>query len=115
MINKICHFEIGARDYAKLKDFYANVFAWRFEKGGGGEEMIRTGDDVGGHLHQRPKPPNYVVVYVMVDDIPATIAKAESRGGKVVLGPMPEGKTGTYAWIADPEGNVIGVYSEKKK
>ena len=112
MINKLCHFEIGCRDYARIKDFYSKVFDWRFEKTPGGEEMIRTGDDVGGHLDQRRDAPrNYVVFYVMVDDVDAAVKTAESLCGKTVLGPAKE-HHGTFAWIADPEGNVVGVYTE---
>ena len=115
MANTICHFEIGARDYAKLKDFYSKVFAWRFERGGSGDEVIRTGHDIGGHLHVREQGPrNYTVFYIMVDDVPAAIQRAQAAGGKVVLGPEKEGKAGMYAWIADPEGNVVGVYTHKE-
>ena len=118
MTNQVCHFEIGCRDYARAKDFYSKVFDWRFEKGGGGHdhEVIRTGADVGGHLHTRDaEPRNYVVFYVMVEDVAAAIAKAKANGGKLLLGPVPEGEHGVYAWVADPEGNVIGVYTEGKQ
>jgi uncharacterized protein len=115
MINKLCHFEIGCRDYGKAKDFYSQLFNWRFEKGGGGQEMIRTSDDVGGHLNVRAdEPRNYVVFYIMVDDVAAAIAKAESLGGKTLVGPVKEQHGGTWAWLADPEGNQIGIYTEKK-
>ena len=113
MINKLCHFEIGCRDYARTKDFYSNLFEWRFEKGGSGE-MIRTNDDVGGHLNvPKQEPHNYVVFYIMVDDVAAALAKAESLGGKTLVGPVKEAHGGTWAWLADPEGNRIGIYTQK--
>ncbi len=113
-VDKVCHFEIGCRDYARAKKFYSTVFNWQFELGGGGQEMIRTGHEVGGHLQVRQQgPQNYTVMYIMVEDVPAAIARAESVGGKVVLGPEKEGDRGMYAWIADPEGNVVGVYTPK--
>ncbi|HZQ91689.1 MAG TPA: VOC family protein [Terriglobales bacterium] len=116
MSNPICHFEIGCRDQAKAKQFYSSVFAWRFEIGKSGQEMIRTGADVGGHLNPLEHlPHNYTIFYVMVGDIRATIAKAESAGGKKLVGPIPmDGGKSEYAWIADLEGNIIGVYSESK-
>ena len=115
MINKICHFEIGCRDSARAKDFYSKLFEWRFEKAGPGE-MIRTGDDVGGHINSLGhEPHNYTIFYIMVDDLAASIAKAESLGGKKLVGPVPVPGSGTFAWIADPEGNTIGVYTEDKK
>ena len=115
MINKLCHFEIGCRDYARTKDFYSNLFEWRFEKGGAGE-MIRTGDDVGGHINALGhEPHNYTIFYIMVEDVAASVAKAESLGGKKLVGPVPVPGGGTFAWIADPEGNTIGLYTEPKK
>jgi uncharacterized protein len=112
VINKVCHFEIGCRDSAQAKDFYSQVFNWRFEKNPRGEEMIRTGDDVSGHFAApRDGQRSYVVFYVMVDSVDSAMKKAESLGGKTVLGPVKE-QHGTYAWIADPDGNVVGVYSE---
>jgi uncharacterized protein len=113
-VDKVCHFEIGVRDYERVKKFYSTVFNWRFEANSGGHESIRTGDDVGGHLHVREQGQrNYTVMYIMVEDVPAAIQRAESAGGKVVLGPEKEGERGTYAWIADPEGNVVGVYTQE--
>ena len=121
MINKLCHFEIGVRDYPRAKDFYSKLFNWKFEMGGGGQEMIRTNDDVGGHLNTLGQAPhnytthNYVTFYIMVEDVSAAVARAESLGGKKIVGPVPEGGKNEFAWIADPEGNIIGVYAEKKK
>src|SRR5437762_9241450 len=104
MINKLCHFEIGCRDQAHTKDFYSKLFDWRFEQAGPGE-MIRTGDDVSGHLNSLGhEPHNYTIFYIMVEDVAASVAKAESLGGKKLVGPVPVPGRGTFAWIADPEG-----------
>ena len=111
MVNKICHVEIGCSDLKRAEDFYSKVFAWRMEPNQHGMTMIRTGDDVGGHFDNHGKP--HTIFYIMVDDVAAALKRAEANGGKVVLQPQAEGG-GTFAWFADPEGNVIGVYSEKK-
>jgi len=52
-----------------------------------------------------------VTFYVETNDIKASLAKAESLGGKVVQEPMdiPDGPT--IALFADPQGNVIGLAS----
>lgn len=114
MINKICHVEIGCRDYARSKEFYSKLFDWRFEATPSGE-LIRTGDDVGGHLNSLGhEPHNYTIFYIMVDDVAAALAKAESLGGKKLVGPAPVPGGGTFAWFADPEGNTIGIYTYKK-
>ncbi|HXZ81438.1 MAG TPA: VOC family protein [Terriglobales bacterium] len=113
MTNKICHFEIGCRDRAKAARFYSQVFDWKIEQKGD-QAMLRTGDDVGGHLHSPGHEPHpYTIFYVMVEDVAAALNKAESLGGKKLMGPLPvPGGGGTFGWFADPEGNTIGVYAE---
>src|SRR5947209_18373045 len=115
MINKLCHFEIGCRDSARAKDFYSKLFDWKFEQRPGAE-MIRTGDEPSGHINSLGhEPHNYTIFYIMVEDVVAAIAKAEGLGGKKMVGPVAvPGGNSTFAWIADPEGNTIGLYAEKK-
>ena len=118
MPNFICHFEIGVRDKQKAGEFYSKLFEWKTEnaRDGSGALMLRTGADVGGHLNSLGhEPHNYTIFYVMVDDVAETIRKAEQLGGKKLVGPLPVGPEGSFAWIRDPEGNVIGVYKENPK
>ena len=56
-------------------------------------------------------PPNYVMFYVGVDDLQASLDKAESLGGKTMVLPMPmpiQGGEGHIAVFVDPAGNTIG-------
>lgn len=118
MANPICHFEIGVRDKDKSGKFYSQLFDWKTELApdGSGALMLRTGTDISGHLNALGhEPHNYTIFYIMVDDIAATVAKAEQLGGKKLVGPLPVGPDGQFAWIRDPEGNVVGVYHQKSK
>src|SRR5690349_7832313 len=119
MPNPICHFEIGVRDQEQAGKFYSQLFDWKTEpaRDGSGHTMLRTGTDAGGHLNTLGhEPHNYTIFYVMVDDVADAIAKAESLGGKKLVGPVQvPGSETFFGWVADPEGNMIGVYSEKKK
>jgi predicted enzyme related to lactoylglutathione lyase len=77
--------------------------------------MIETGGTGGiaGHITALGhEPHNFVTVYVEVDDIPAYLAKAEQLGGKKIVGPI-EIPTGSFAWMADVEGTVIGLFKPK--
>src|SRR5437588_8316160 len=115
MPNQICHFEIGCRNPAKAKEFYSQLFDWRFEPAPSGVEMIRTGADVGGHINALGHEPHtYTIFYVMVDDVAAALAKAVSLGGRKLVGPVPLPNGTSFGWFADPEGNTIGVYAETK-
>jgi predicted enzyme related to lactoylglutathione lyase len=106
----VVHFEIGCRDSAKTQEFYSKLFDWQIR-----QAMIETGGKGGinGHITALGhEPHNYVTVYVQVDDIEAYLAKAQGLGGKKLVGPV-EIPTGSFAWMADPEGTMIGLFKAK--
>ena len=110
----VVHFEIGCKDIAATQDFYAKLFDWKIQAAGPAA-MIETGGAGGipGHITALGHEPyNYVTVYVQVNDIEAYLAKAQELGGKKLVGPI-EIPTGTFAWMTDPEGSVIGLFKPK--
>lgn len=75
--------------------------------------MATTGSTVGiqGHLSSLGHPPHrYVTVYVQVDDLEASLAKAGKLGGKTVVPPQEVPGMGYFAWFQDPEGHCIGLW-----
>ena len=127
MPNPVSYFEIGGRDAAGLRKFYADLFEWSVEPFG----APAAGDDyfhiepqengIAGGVMQitddmrtangMPMPPGYVTVYVSVDDLQAHLDKAESLGGSTVVPPTPiPNDMGSIALFADPQGNVIGLH-----
>jgi len=55
-----------------------------------------------------------VLVYVLVDDIDRALEKVVKLGGKVVMPKSKEGEN-AMATIADPDGNLFGLYEYAKK
>ncbi len=111
MGNPVVHFEIGCRDSEKAKAFYSSVFGWNIQPMGPAM-MIDTGSDQGiaGHIVSLGhEPHNFTNIYVEVDDLQAAIDKAVAEGGRLVVPPMPI-PTGEFAWIADPEGLILGLF-----
>ena len=111
MPNPVIHFEIGCRDL-RAAEFYTSMFGWTTQPYGPAA-MIDTGskDGIQGHITALGHEPfHYTIFYVMVDDVPAAIAKAESLGGKVVVPVQDAQGYGKFAWIADPEGNTVGLF-----
>ena len=51
----------------------------------------------------------HAVFYVGVADVEAALRKAESLGGKRLLGPVRAPSGLVVGHFADPEGNLIGV------
>jgi predicted enzyme related to lactoylglutathione lyase len=54
--------------------------------------------------------PSYLTIYVLVDDLQASLDKAQSLGGKTVVPPTPIPNVGSFALFTDPEGHVIGLF-----
>ena len=110
----VVHFEIGCRDRARTGDFYAKLFGWQVTAAGPASN-VDTGSPKGiqGHITSLGhEPEHYIAFYVDVEDVQAALDKAVELGGKKIVGPIPI-PTGTFAWFADPDGNVVGLLKPK--
>ncbi|GAA4092511.1 MULTISPECIES: VOC family protein [Actinomadura] len=123
----VVHFEIIGSDPGKLRGYYGDLFGWEFHTGDaatekvsapgeygfvqGGEVVEATGTTgIPGGVGGGPGYQQRVLFYVGVDSVEEALAKAESLGGKRVMGPEPaEGGAFTVGHFLDPEGNLIGV------
>ncbi|HLV81173.1 MAG TPA: VOC family protein [Chthonomonadaceae bacterium] len=116
----VCHWEIAARDAAALQSFYRKLFDWEIDANNPMQYgMARTGGQTGNGIDGGIYPacedtPAYVSFYVFVEDLQAYLDRAASLGGKTLVPPtpLPDGD-GHIAMFADPEGNRIGLYSER--
>jgi predicted enzyme related to lactoylglutathione lyase len=107
----VVQFEIGCDDSARTQRFFSQLFGWQIQQQGPAA-MINTGaaDGIQGHITTLGhEPRHYVTFYVQVDDIGAYLAKAESLGGRTLVPPVKI-PTGTFAWLGDPDGNIIGLW-----
>jgi predicted enzyme related to lactoylglutathione lyase len=110
----VVHFEIGCRDKAKTEKFFADLFGWTMSSAGPAS-MIDTGGGGGIHGHISAlghEPHHYVTVYVQVDDLRAYLARAEALGGRTLVPPV-DIPAGSFAWLADPDGNTIGLWKPR--
>ena len=109
----VVHFEINANDSKKLGGFYSELFDWKIDFNNPmGYGMVDAGGEtgIGGGIGQSDgQAPRYVTVYVQVDDLQASLDKAEKLGGKTIVPPTEIPETVTFAMIQDPEGNFIGL------
>lgn len=48
--------------------------------------------------------------YLAVEDVAATVKKAKSLGGRILLEPKPENRGGRVALLADPTGGAFFIY-----
>ena len=112
MANPVVHFELGCRDSDMAAGFYTRLFGWSATPRGPAR-MIDTGSGQGIHGHLNAlghEPHHYTIFYVQVDDIAGYAAKAEALGGKTIVPKVDIPNYGSFAWIADPDGNTIGLW-----
>jgi uncharacterized protein len=117
----VVHFEIGCNNLEKTRDFYSRLLGWEYVPGMSNPLMAMIGnlgpfaatktDGIGGHISCLGHPPHqYVTIYAQVDDIEATLAKAQSLGGSTVVPKQEVPNMGWFAWFKDPEGNCVGLW-----
>jgi uncharacterized protein len=124
----VVHFEIIGKDPAKLRSYYSALFGWEFDTSGPVSEAISqsgsygfvkrstTSDGTGipGGVGGGMGYQSHAIFYVGVPNVVAALEKAESLGGKRLMG--PERKPGgglVVGHFRDPEGNLIGLAGPK--
>jgi hypothetical protein len=111
MGDPVVHFEILGPDGAGLQKYYADLFGWDIDADNPQNYGMVKGIDpgIGGGVGPSQDGKPFVTVYVQSDDLQASLDKAESLGGKLVMEPMdiPDGPS--IAMFADPQGNVVGL------
>jgi predicted enzyme related to lactoylglutathione lyase len=116
-MSKIVHFEIPVDDAGRAATFYRDVLGW--EISGFGDQpywLVRAGADdepgangalIGrGEIHRSP------VLIAGVSDLDATVARVEGSGGKVLQGKLAIPGVGWSAYVADSEGNTLGLFQD---
>jgi len=112
---KICYLELPAGDIARSAEFYRRVFGWNIRTRGDGSTSFddTVGEVSGSWVHGRaPAAEPGLLVYIMVDDVAATIGKIVENGCKIVQ-PIGADAPEITARFSDPAGNVIGLYEER--
>ena len=97
----IVFFDIAGPDSAKLKDFYAHIFGWNIDAGGG-----IKGAGLDGTLRQDPKDK---IIYVGVPDVTAALKQVEAEGGKIVMQRFEVKGVVVLGIFTDPAGNSMGL------
>ena len=111
---KICYVEMPAVDVTRSSEFYSRAFGWKTRKRGDGSLAFDDGvGEVSGTwvLGRPPAAAPGLLLYIMVDDIRATIAAVRAAGGTIVQEVGADAPEIT-ARFRDPGGNVIGLYQQ---
>lgn len=113
----VVHLDLTVPDAPAIRDFYAAVADWRAEPlpMGDYDDFVMYpaagATPVGGICHARGDnadlPPQWIV-YIVVADLDASLARCTALGGAIVSGPKGEGP-GRYCVVRDPAGAVAAL------
>jgi uncharacterized protein len=110
MVNPVVHFELGAADHQRLVAFYGELFGWGLREVSEGYTLIETrgGQGLNGGVGRSGTGEPWATFYVEVDDLQATLDRAEALGGRTVLGVTEMPGMG-FAMFDDPDGLLVGL------
>jgi len=118
MGNPVAYFEIVSADPQRARTFYTELFGWStVDIGDPTYTMIDTGagpDAIGGGIGepQRSTDPGGTKIYMRVPDLAASLERAEQLGGHTVVPPTAlPGDFGSFAVLADPDGQLVGLWA----
>ncbi len=106
-------FEVHTADPERAEAFYSSVFGWSFDHSMPGYSSVLLGDDAphgGGIAHAGGERPNAALFNIQVPDVAAACDAVQSAGGSVVMPATSMDNGLTFAYIADPDGSVVGVW-----
>jgi predicted enzyme related to lactoylglutathione lyase len=121
----LCWADLNSPDPARARQFYADVFGWKFtadthsdpssgymhiqngEEFIGGVPGVRTGD---GHVI----PPHWMS-YFLVTDCDVTAAKAKELGAKFCMEPMTMENIGRMSILTDPQSAAFAIFQPMPK
>jgi len=116
MAEPIVHIEFASADFERTAAFYGQLFGWETQQNATASYMKFDGADgpsggwVRADMVQSPGP----IPYLVVADLAATMEKVEKAGGRVIARRMTFAGGGDVGLVADPDGNVLGLWMKKR-
>ena len=114
----VVHFEIMGGNEKELETFYGELFGWKINSNNAMKYGVIETDGGPGSINGGVGPAHdggkRVSVYARVEDLQATLDRAEQLGGKTVLPPTEVPGGPRLAMFADPAGNITGLLLGKQ-
>lgn len=113
----IAHFDLPADDIDRAKEFYTELFDWKFEKVLGPmdyyfieTESLDGEKGVGGGMGLRGSPEQRITNFIEVASVEDYCTRVEKLGGTVLQPKMPVPDWGYLAVCMDTEENTFGLW-----
>ncbi|MEM1083557.1 MAG: VOC family protein [Verrucomicrobiota bacterium] len=109
--------ELATKDPEGSKKFYTDLLGWNtmdMPMPNGDYTMFMNGESPVAGLMQLPadkaETSTTWINYITVEDLDATVAKAESLGAKLCMPPTEVPGKGRFAGLADPQGAPVAFW-----
>jgi predicted enzyme related to lactoylglutathione lyase len=115
MKNRIWHIELTSTDKNASAKFYSDLFGWPTETFQPMDYTMTSfpeGETTAAFTpvnEEQGMMPGSVLVYVDVDDVDATIARAKELGAAIIMDKMEIPTVGWMMIVGDPGGNRIAA------
>ena len=113
--NRVCYWEINAKDGPALVEFYMQLFGWKSKYDEGFDFYdLDTGNGKdggigGGIFTGKGRLPPHRCLYIDVEDVDVIVQRAKDMGREILQGPFDLSSVGRLAFFQDPEGHMIGL------
>jgi predicted enzyme related to lactoylglutathione lyase len=112
MAHPVIHAEIRSADPDATRKFFGELFGWKVASEGAfpGYTFIDTGVEGGTYVAISPRQSadDEVLFFVGVEDVAATLTKAQELGGTIVQ-PVQQVPGTSFGVFADAQGHKVGV------
>lgn len=114
MSNPVMQFQILSKAPDAAAQFYSALFGWKVDADNPmGYRRIDTGSPQGiqgGIWPAPPQAPNFVQLFIAVEDMKAAVERAQQLGARILIPPtqLPEGDE--MAVLHDPQGMSFGLW-----
>lgn len=121
-IGEFCWNELSTPDVEAAKNFYGNVFDWKFSEHSMGDQvytMIKRNDKEFAGIWAIPKNRAYPaaprwVTYLLVENLEQSLNKAIKYGASIIQPSTKAGEYGIFAIIQDPTGADLALWQPLK-
>lgn len=111
MAHPVIHAEIRSDDPDATREFFSALFGWTYSDGAfPGYTFVDTGlaEALPTAIGPLQGGADAVLFFVGVDDVEATLARAEELGGRIIQ-PAQHVPGVTFGVFADAQGHTVGV------
>jgi uncharacterized protein len=111
-IGKFVWHDLRTSDPERAQVFYAELFGWTFRGDASYAHIHNVGRDQGGIVPLEagaPSGSNWTA-YVSVDDVDATVERAQALGGKTLMPVVDVPTVGRFTLLADPQGAILSPF-----